>query len=130
MGKTADRYTALQEAAHAVNHEIRIVAIPGPPVKPGQELTVKPFEADPAYLDDALSRLEKYLSSEEAAKRGELYRKRTEAADAERAALVAYNDARQRRREADRAVEDDTDGAVDDALAQKYLPTPEDDEDD
>ncbi len=106
-------YAELQERAAQVNHQLRVVAIPGPPVYPGLELTVKPIEADAMTLPGSLDWIETYLASDVAAKRGDLYRARTETRQAYLDALVAQQDARRAWKDAVRAVEDDTNEATD-----------------
>lgn len=107
------RYAELQEAARAVNHELRVVAIPGPPVRPGSVLTVKPIEADAMTLEGALEWVAGYVTTDEARERGELYRRRTEAEAEYIEALTVVAGARRTLRAVEADVARDTDRATD-----------------
>lgn len=106
------RYEALQRAAIEANHQVRVVVIPGAELKAGQSLTVKPIDVDPMSLPAALDWAEKYVASDEAVARGNLYRDRDEKRALYMASIQAENDLRKAWKAAEEAIEADTDQAA------------------
>lgn len=77
-GKKSDaaRYAALQKVARAVNHEVRLIAVPGRVRENGTLATIHPARYEPMTLGDAIDELDEYLGTAAARKRGDLEQKR------------------------------------------------------
>ena len=119
----ADRYAALQAAAAEHYHQVRIVVIPGGKIEAGDLFTVKPIEADPMSLDDALTWAEGYVAGDDAARRGDLYRKRDEARAESHDAMQEFSAKRRALRDAEAAIEADTNAALFPEDAETDQPT-------
>lgn len=78
-GGMKKRYADLREKAKAAYHDVHVVIRPGGLLANGETVTIKLFDCDPNDLDAVFGVIEKYLDTDAAKARGNLYRRRDDA---------------------------------------------------